>query len=52
MKKKANEVIESYVKDKKCSREKAVKALNAFRPLETLAKLLDEYNYMNYTRVF
>ena len=50
MKKKANEIIDSYMKDKKCSREKAVKALNEFRPLKTLAKLLDEYNYIKYTR--
>jgi len=50
MKKKANEVIDSYMEDKKCSREKAVKALNEFRPLKTLAKLLDEYNYIKYTR--
>jgi len=50
MKKKANEVIESYMKNKEFSREKAVKALNEFRPLKTLAKLLDEYNYLTYTR--
>lgn len=50
MKKKANEAVDSYMEDKKCGREKAVKALNEFRPLKTLAKLLDEHNYIKYTR--
>jgi len=50
MKRKANEIIESYIADKKCDREQAVTTLNQFRPLKTLAKMLDEYNYMKYTR--
>lgn len=50
MKRKANGVINSYVEDKICTREQAVKALNDFKPNKTLAKLLDEYNYMKCTR--
>jgi len=52
MKRKTNEIIESYIEDKKCNREQAVAALNQFRPLKTLVKVLDEYNYMKYTRGF
>lgn len=48
MKKKANDVIDSYMKDKKCTREEAVKAINNFREWRPLAKLLDEYNWMRY----
>jgi hypothetical protein len=48
MKKKANDVIDSYMKDKKCTREEAVKAINNFREWRPLAKLLDEYNWKKY----
>jgi len=48
MKQKANSVIDSYMKDKKCAREEAVKAINNFREWRPLAKLLDEYNWKKY----
>lgn len=50
MKRLANEAIESYMIEKNCSREKAILALNQFRTPKTIAKLLDEYNYMRLTR--
>jgi len=48
MKQKANQVITSYMKDKKCSREEAINTINHFRQWRPLAKLLDEYNWMRY----
>lgn len=45
MKEKANSVIDSYMKAKKCSRKEAVEAINYFRDWRPLAKLLDEYNW-------
>lgn len=48
MKEKANSVIDSYMKDKKCSRKEAVEAINIFREWRPLAKLLDEYNWKKY----
>ena len=50
MKRMVNEAIEMYSTDKGCSREEAVLALNQYRPPKTIAKLLDEYNYMKFTR--
>jgi len=50
MKRKANEVIRSYLIEKGCGREEAVLALNRFSPPKTIANLLDEYNYMRFTR--
>lgn len=50
MKRMANEAIESYQTEKGCNREEAVLALYHFRPPKTIAKLLDEYNYMRFTR--
>jgi len=46
MKEKANDVIDSYMGEKECSREEAVKAINSFRKWRPLAKLLDEYNWI------
>ena len=46
----ANEAIETYMIEKRCSREEAASALNRFRTPKTIAKLLDEYNYMKFTR--
>jgi len=46
----ANAAIESYQKEKGCTRKEAISALNTFRPPKTIAKLLDEYNYMRFTR--
>ena len=43
MKPKANDVIESYMREKRCSRKDAIEAID--RPL---AKLLDEYNWITY----
>ena len=48
MKQKANSVIDSYMKDKKCSRREAVEVINNFREWKPLAKLLDEYNWATY----
>ena len=50
MKEKANSVIDSYMKEKKCSRSEATKAINSFRKWRTLAKLLDEYNWVTYSQ--
>lgn len=50
MKEMANKAIESYRKEKGCNRKEASLALNRFRPPKTIAKLLDEYNYMRFTR--
>ena len=49
MKDKANEVINSYVKDFGVSREEALEKLNAYKTHKTLVKLLDEYNWIQYT---
>lgn len=45
---KANSVLDSYMKDKKCNREEAVKGINSFRKGRHLAKLLDEYNWTRF----
>lgn len=50
MKEKANSVIDSYIKEKKCSREEAIKAINNLREWSPLAKLLDEYNWIMYSQ--
>lgn len=50
MKLKANEVLQSYMDAKKCTRQEALNAIVNFKPGKTLAKLLDEYNYIKYTR--
>ena len=50
MKQKANGVIDSYIKEKKCSRSEAIKAINSFRKWRPLAKLLDEYNWVTYSQ--
>jgi len=48
MRRMANEAIASYQEEYKVIREAAVAALYNFRPPKTLAKLLDEYNYMKF----
>lgn len=48
MKQKANDVIESYMREKRCSRKDAIEAINSFRKDRPLAKLLDEYNWITY----
>ena len=50
MREMANEAIESYQMEKRVNRERAVAALYNFRPPKTIAKLLDEYNYMKFRR--
>lgn len=50
MKRKANGVINSYTKEKKCGRNEAIKAINSFRKWRPLAKLLDEYNWVTYSQ--
>ena len=50
MKQKANGVIDSYVKEKKCSRRESIEAINSFRKWRPLAKLLDEYNWATYSQ--
>jgi len=47
MKPKANDVIESYMREKRCSRKDAIEAINTFKD-RSLAKLLDEYNWITY----
>lgn len=49
MKQKANDVIDSYIKDKKCNRSEAIRAINNFQKWRPLAKLLDEYNWVTYS---
>ena len=43
---KANQVIDSYMEEYGTTREEAVCKLNAYRPHKTLAKLLDEYDWI------
>jgi hypothetical protein len=50
MKEKANGVIDTYMKEKKCSRSEAIEAINSFRKWRPLAKLLDEYNWVIYSQ--
>jgi len=50
MKEKANSVIDSYIREKKCSREEAIKAINNLKEWRPLAKLLDEYNWTMYSQ--
>jgi hypothetical protein len=38
------------MRDKKCGRKEAIEAIDGFRELRPLAKLLDEYNWMKYYR--
>lgn len=49
MKEKANQVIASYREDFQTTRDETVARLNAYRPYKTLTKLLDEYNWIQYT---
>ena len=46
MKRKANDVIVSYINENKCSRKEAIKAINNLKKGRPLAKLLDEYNWV------
>ena len=48
MKQKANDVIESYMREKRCGRKDAIEAINSFRRDRPLAELLDEYNWITY----
>jgi len=50
MKQKANDAIVSYIEDKKCSRKEAIDAINNFKKWRPIAKLLDEYNWVTYTK--
>lgn len=50
MKLKVNSVIDSYTKDKKCSRREAIDAINSQQEFRPLAKLLDEYNWVTYSQ--
>ena len=49
MKVKLNQVIDSYMKDFKVDRDEAIKKMNTHVPHKTMVKLLDEYNWINYT---
>ena len=49
MNEKINQVIDSYIQDLHINRNEAINALNSYRPYKTLIKLLDEYNWINYT---
>ncbi len=46
MKRKANDVIVSYIDENKCSRKEAIEAINHLKKGRPLAKLLDEYNWV------
>jgi hypothetical protein len=48
MRQKANDVIESCMIERRCSRKDAIEAINSFRKDRPLAKLLDEYNWITY----
>jgi hypothetical protein len=50
MKRKVNDAIASYMKEKKCSRSEAIRAINRVRKWRPLAKLLDEYNWVTYSQ--
>jgi hypothetical protein len=49
MKEEANNAIESYIKEHDCDRKKAINGISKEGSNYTLAKLLDEYNYVKYT---
>lgn len=49
MEEKLNQVINSYMEDFKRIREEAIYKLNSYRPYKTLVKLLDEFNWVEYT---
>jgi hypothetical protein len=49
MKKEANEAINTYMLDHNLSREEAVKQIESKFNGKTLAKLVDEYNWIKYT---
>jgi hypothetical protein len=49
MQKEANDIIESYVKEHHCGCNKALDGIKRKGSNYTLAKLLDEYNYVKYT---
>jgi len=48
MKEKANLVIESCMKENRCTRKEAIDMINNFRKYRPLAKLLDEYNWITF----
>lgn len=50
MRNELEEVIETCVQEKKLSRKEAIGYIRKICYGETLAKLIDEYNYMVYTR--
>lgn len=50
MKRKANDTIASYMKEKKCNRSEAIQTINNFQKWRPLAKLLDEYNWVTYSQ--
>jgi len=49
MKEKTNQVINSYMDDFNTNREETIFKLNSYRPHKTLVKLLDEFNWVEYT---
>lgn len=49
MEEKANQVITSYMEDFNTNRDEAIFKLNSYKPHKTLVKLLDEFNWVEYT---
>lgn len=50
MKQHANEAVDTYMKYRNCGRETAIKEIMSSCYGKTLAKLVDEYNYMRFTK--
>jgi len=50
MKREINEAINTYLKDYNCDRKTAIKKISSFCNGRTLAKLVDEYNWIKYRK--
>ena len=50
MKQEANEAINTYMKDRNCDRHTAIKEIMSTCDGKSLAKLVDEYNWIKYTK--
>lgn len=50
MKQEANEAITTYMKDRNCDRNTTIKEIMLKCDMRTIAKLVDEYNWIKYTK--